>query len=141
MSAQENKAITRRFWEEVLNKGNLAAADESIATDVIDHDPTPELRWSHGPESVKHWATVIRTAFPDIHVTIEDQIAEGAKVALRLTLSGTHEGNFGDIPPTGKQVTFSAMVIFRIADGKIAKVWPQRDDLRMMQQLGAIPSS
>ena len=90
------------------------------ATDVIEHDPTPELLWSHGPESVKQWATVIRTAFPDIRVTVEDQIAEGAKVALRLTLSGTHNRNFGDMPPTGKQVTFSAMVILRIVDGKIA---------------------
>jgi steroid delta-isomerase-like uncharacterized protein len=138
MSAEENKAIVRRFYEEIWNKGDMAAADELIATDIIDHDQDPETR-VRGPESVKQLVSSVRTIFPDFHFVVEDEIAEGNKVAVRWTMRGTHKAEFMGIPATGKQVTGKGMHFWRVAGGKIVETWVNRDDLGMMQQLGVVP--
>ncbi|MFQ5901607.1 MAG: ester cyclase [Thermodesulfobacteriota bacterium] len=138
MSVEENKAIMRRWYEEVLNKGNLAVVDELIATDCVDHNPlAPEL--PAGLEGVKQGFTMFRTAFPDVRVTVEDMIAEGDKVVSRLTLRGTHKGEFMGIAPAGKQVTVASIDIVRIAGGKMVEHWDVIDELSMMQQLGVVP--
>src|SRR6266487_536256 len=92
-----------------------------------------------GRDGLKQFVTATLSAFPDFHFTIEDAIAEGNKVAVRLTARGTHRGPLGDIPPTGNQVANTAIVIFRITDGKIVERWGVADQLLLLQQLGVIP--
>ena len=135
--SQENKALFERVIEEVFNKGDLAVADEIIATDFIENDPMPGQE--SGLTGLKAMVGVFRTAFPDIHITIEDLIAEGAKVVGRVTTHGTHKGEFAGIPPTGKHVTVKEIHIVRIVNGKAAEHWGIEDTLGMMQQLGAVP--
>jgi steroid delta-isomerase-like uncharacterized protein len=135
--SEENKALVKRVVDEV-NKGNFAAAVELLATDYIDHADPPET--PPGVESAKRRWTMFRSAFPDTHVTLENIIAEGDKVAVRFTLRGTHGGDLMGIPPTGKPVAFTGIDINRIADGKIAERWANFDTLGLMQQLGVIPT-
>ncbi len=138
MSAEENKAIVRRFYEEVVNKSNLRLAEELIASNYIEHSAPPGL--APGLEGFKQFLTMIGTAFPDIHVTVEDLIAERDRVAARLTIRGTHKGKLmGTILATGKQATWTGIDIVRIAGGKIIERWSERDLLSLMQQLGAVP--
>jgi steroid delta-isomerase-like uncharacterized protein len=134
MSVEENKAIFRRIVEEGFNKGNLAIVDELVATNHVNHTDNV-----HGPEEYKQFITMYRTAFPDLHMTIEDQIAEGNKVVNRWTSRGTHKGDLMGIPPTGKQTTVMGMYVARIIGGKIVEEWGNFDALGMMQQLGVVP--
>jgi len=94
----------------------------------------------HSPEGLKQLITAYRTGFPDLHVLIEDMVAEEDKVASRFIVRGTHKGELMGIPPTGKQVTVSSILISRFADGKWAEDWANYDALGMMQQIGAIPT-
>jgi steroid delta-isomerase-like uncharacterized protein len=139
VSAEENKALVRRSFEEVFNQGNLDAVEEIFAPDFVLHDPTSpeEIR---GTEGMRQYVSMYRTAFPDLQQTIEDQIAEGEKVATRLTGRGTHQGELTGIPPTGNQVEAPGIVINRISGGKIAESWANYDALGMMQQIGAVPA-
>jgi steroid delta-isomerase-like uncharacterized protein len=138
MSTEGNKALVRREVDEVWNQGNLAAADELFAADVIVHGGLPGQ--PPGVEAIKQGVELNRAAFPDFHVTIDDLIAEGDKVVLRATTRGTHKGELLGMPPTGKQATMTGMTTVRIADGKIAEVWTCSDLFGLMQQLGAIPT-
>jgi len=136
MSTEENKAIIRRVIEEVWNKGDLAAVDEVMATDYVLHVPGQEIK---GPEGFKEYVTMARTAFPDFHMTIEDMVAEGDKVAFRFTWRGTHKGEIMGIAPTGKQVTVTSIGINRFAGGKEVEARASMDQLGMLQQLGVVP--
>ena len=137
MSTQENKALARRVLEEMFNKGNLDAADELLAADYVDHDPAmPED--IHGPEGFKEYVGAYRTAFSDLHLEIEDQIAEGDKVVTRWTGTGTHDGELAGIPPTCNHVTLPGMEIVRISDGKLVEGWEGYDSMTLMRQLGVM---
>ena len=136
MSTEENKAIDRRFTEEVWNQGNLAVVDELMSADYDGHDPAMPA----GSEGLKQFVLMYRSAFPDVHLTIEDQIAEGDTVVSRWTARGTHKGELMGIPPTGKQVTVTGMNIERIANGKFVEGWSNYDTLGMLQQLGVVPA-
>ena len=136
MSTEENKAVLRRNLE-IFNKGNLEIADETIATNYILHGPAGQEY--NGPEGFKQMITMYRTAFPDFHVTIEDMVAEGDKLAHRIILQGTHKGDLMGIAPTGKQVTLSAITISHFAGGKEVEAWSNSDLLDMYQQLGIAP--
>jgi steroid delta-isomerase-like uncharacterized protein len=137
--AEENKAIIRRFFEEFANKGDESVVDELIGEDIVDHNPQdPNI--PPGPEGVKQLFARRRMAFPDMRVTVEDLVAEGDKVVLRSTVTGTHKGEFMGIPPTGKSFSFGNIAIFRIEDGKIVERWGEADVMGMMQQLGVIPA-
>jgi len=136
MSAHENKALARRGIEEVFGRGNLAVADEVYANDFVGHSPPDEIK---GHEAIKQFASMWRSAFPDLQFTIEDQIAEGDKVVTRWTARGTHEGELQGIAPTGKQVTMSGITVSRIAGGRIVEGWTNRDALGMLVQLGVVP--
>jgi len=138
MSAEHNKAIARRFVEEGLNKGDLAALDEILAANYVNHNAAPGMPPNR--EGFKGLVTMVRQAFPDAHVTIEDIVAEGDRVVFRDTTRATHKGEFLGIPPTGKQATWAEMHIFRIADGKIVEHWHNEDMFSILQQLGAIPT-
>ena len=135
--SEENKAIVRRFYEEVWN-GNLAVADEIFSTDFVFHSTTTGDDLS--PESIKRRITTYRTAFPDVQVTVEDLLAEGDKVVSRVAWRGTHQGEYRDIAPTGKQVEWTGTVIFRIAGGKIVERWGNTGTTELRQQLEAAAS-
>jgi steroid delta-isomerase-like uncharacterized protein len=136
--SEQNKTLVRRAVEEVWNRGNYAVVNELVASDIVVHASTPDGE-IHGPEGVKQFYATLRRAFPDIHFTIEDQIAEGDRVVTRWTARGTHRGEFNGIPPTGKQGAISGIDIDRIADGKVVECWPNADELDLLQQLGVIP--
>jgi steroid delta-isomerase-like uncharacterized protein len=134
MSAEENKALVRRVLEEMFNKGNLDVADALLAPHYVDHDPAmPED--IHGPEGFKQYVSTYRSAFSDLHLEIEDQIAEGDKVVTRWTGTGTHDGELVGIPPTGNRVTLPGMEIVRISDGKLVEGWEGYDMMNLMRQL------
>jgi steroid delta-isomerase-like uncharacterized protein len=138
--SEENKAIARRVLGEVFSgQGDLEVADELFAPDFVGHDPaSPEdIR---GPEGVKEFAGMYRNAFPDVQMSVEDQVAEGNMVVTRWIASGTHQGDLMGIAPTGNRVTVAGTSVERIVDGKIEETWDNYDALGMMQQIGAIPS-
>jgi predicted ester cyclase len=135
---EENKAVVRRFnelVEEYWRTGDADAFDEVVASDFVHHAPglPPDL------EGMKQSLPMFRAAFPDMRLTEEDLIAKGDKVADRVTVRGTHEGELMGIPATGKQVEFTETHISRIADGKIVERWGEWDVLGMMRPLGAVP--
>lgn len=138
MQPEENKAITRRFLEEIFTGGNLELVDELFAPSFVLHDPSvpQEVR---GIEALKQYITMYRTAYPDTRFTVEDQIAEGDRVVTRWTGQGTHQGELMGIPPTGKRVTVTGIELDRISGGKIEESWVNYDALGMMQQLGVVP--
>jgi predicted ester cyclase len=136
-TTEENKAQFRRAYEELLNQGNLAIADELVAPDFINHEAPPGR--NRGPESMRGVATMLRTAFPDLRFTIEELVAEGDIVAGRLTMSGTHEGPLMGMQPTGRWVRQDHMHFVRFREGKAVEHWGVRDDVGMMQQMGVMP--
>ena len=135
--SEQNKVIVRRMYDEVVGQGKLDLIDELVDPDVVEHEEFPGI--SPGREGVKEFFSMFRNAFPDLQFAVEDMVAEGDKVAARITIRGTHKGPFLDIAPTGKQITVDAIDIFRFASGKIVDHWGVTDQMSMMQQLGAIP--
>jgi steroid delta-isomerase-like uncharacterized protein len=138
MSTQENRAVVGRFLDQVISRGDLAAADELCASDLVWHGvgigDLPDL------ESFKRSVGPFFSAFPDLHVTTEDLIADGDRVVARYTWRGTHRGDFFGIPATGRSVTVAGTSIYRISDGKIAEEWWLEDLLGLMRQIGAVPA-
>jgi predicted SnoaL-like aldol condensation-catalyzing enzyme len=118
---QKNKALTRWWWEEVWVKGNVAATDEFMAANYVDHPGLPGL--PPGPEGMKQALTYYRAAAPELQATLDDILAEGEKVALRWSARGTHLGEWLDVPPTGHHFTMSGISIYRIAQGKAVEGW------------------
>jgi steroid delta-isomerase-like uncharacterized protein len=137
MSVEENKVRVRRLYEEVFNQKNLAAIDDFFAPSVIDHSLPPGA--PGGIEGVRQTIAMFLGAFPDLHVTVEDSIAEGGKVVARWTLRGTHQGASLGIPPTGKQFTMPGISILCLDGGKATETWVIFDQLGMLQQLGLAP--
>jgi steroid delta-isomerase-like uncharacterized protein len=137
VSAEENKALVRRFVEEFWNEGNTATADELMAIDAEIHMPTGEVV---NLDELKSFAAAWRGSFPDWHSTFEELIAEGDRVAERWTGRGTHRGELQGIAPTGKRVEAPGSVFYRIVGGKIVEFRGQLDLMSLMQQLGVIPS-
>ncbi len=137
MTAEQNKALVRQFYAEI-DAGNVDAIDELVAADYVDHHPAPFPGMPDGREGLKQAFRIFWDATPGRH-QIEDQVAEGDKVATRLTATGRHEGDLpGPLPATGADLRQTAVAIHRIANGKIAEHWSDRDDLGLMQQLGVI---
>jgi len=133
MSLEEHKAIARRWFAEAWEQGNLAVADEIFAPNFT-LSGTPV-----GPEGPRRNVTATRAAFPDIRISIEDQIAEGDVVVTRYRGYGTHQGAFFGIPPTGRPVIVTGIVIWRFADSKVVEDWTEFDRLGLLQQLDATP--
>ncbi len=137
MSEGENKTIAQRFNEDVWGKGDEAALEELLDSDFVDHDALPGQ--SPDREGHKQILAAFRSAFPDLHVTTEDMVAEGDKVVTRWTAHGTHQGELLGIAPTGREVRIKGIDVLRIAEGRIVERWAQFNDLEVMQQLGAVP--
>ncbi len=133
-----NKAVICRLFEEVFNAGNVDVVADLVAVDARGYDAT-SLEPVLGCESVQQVAVLFRSAFADLHVSLDDLIAEEDKVVARWTLQGTHQGTFMGIPATGKQVKAGGLVIYRLMGGKIAEYWGSFDALGVMRQLGASP--
>lgn len=134
MSEEANKIVVQRLVEEVLNAGDLDRANEVIGADFIDHNPaTPDQ--PPGPEGFRQVNSMLRAAFPDLSLTIEDLVAEGDRVVVRFTARGTQWGEFGGASPSGNRVAWEVISIIRVADGKIVERWSQSDTLSLMQQL------
>jgi len=138
MSTEQNKALVRRFYEEVFNKKNLAEVNAFVDPQIVEHDLPPGLL--AGSEGTRQFIGMYLAAFPDLHLTAEDMIAEGDEVTARFTIRGTHRGELMGIPPTGRQVTVTGIQVMSIANGKIAENWVNFDALGMLHQLGVIPA-
>jgi len=136
MPESENKAVVQRFIDEVLNQGKLETADEIVAEDFVELDPLPGQRQGRG--GLKEIVTLLRTAFPDMHWSVDETIAAGEKVVTRFTWTGTHKGEFLGIPATGRPVSVKGVVIDRIVGGKMTDSRILMDNFGMMQQLGVI---
>ena len=137
MSMEENKAIIRRWLEEGWTRGNLAVADEVIDVGFVVHGAGGQAVPT-GPEGVKQLVSAWRTGFPDGRMIVDDMLAEGDKVVIRMTWRGTHNGVFYGIAPTGRQVSVTSIGIDRVANGKIVEGWGEIDMLGLYQQIGAI---
>lgn len=133
---EAHKALVQRFVDEFWNSGNLTAADELMTGDAVIHEPVAGTL-----EDLKAVATMIRSAFPNWHATVEEMVVEGDRVAERWTGRGTHQGQFQNIAPTGKPVVVPGVVFYRITDGKIAEFRGQFDRMSLMQQLGVMPQA
>ena len=139
MSLERNKAQVVRLFSEVLNKGNLAVAEEIISPTFVRRELTTLFRDVTGPEGAQGMAELLRGAFPDIEATVEDMVAEDDRVAARVTLRGTHRGDFLGIAPTGRAIAVAAFNIYRFSEGKLVETWQLEDALGLMRQLGALP--
>jgi steroid delta-isomerase-like uncharacterized protein len=137
MSTEANKAAARRLIDEVLNGANPAVLDELVAPEVVHHSLPPGM--PQGIESYRALTAGYRVAFPDVQATIEELVAEGDRVVVRMTSRGTQQGEFLGIPPTGKRIEASSLALLRFANGKLAEEWAQADLLGVLQQLGAFP--
>src|SRR5918997_6698771 len=135
--SEENKAVARRAFEDHFNTGNLDLGEEIFTPDYVNHDPSlPDF--GSGPEAANQAVRLYRDAFPDARITVEDQVAEGDKVATRWSARGTHEGELMGVAPTGNRVEITGITISRIEGGKIEEDWINYDALGMLQQIGAI---
>lgn len=134
-----NKAVVRRLFAEVFNGGDLDAITTLVAPDVLGHDATGSAP-KRGLASVRQVAVLFRTAFPDLRLDLEDLISDGETVTARWSLRGTHRGEFMGVAATGREATTAGIVIYRLAEGKIAEYWGSFDALSLMRQLGAVPT-
>lgn len=141
MSNQQLEARARRLAEEVMNQGDLAVAEELVAADYVHHVPGPGPAPAPGIAGLTHGLAIMRSAFPDFHVIVEDAITQGDRVMVRLTAHGTHQGPFLSTAPTGRKVTFEMIDINRVApDGKFVEHWSSVDLYGLLRQLGALPA-
>jgi len=136
MSQQDNIAAQQHLAEN-LNAGNIETAVESFAVDAVDHDPAPGQ--AAGREGFRAFFTELTSAFPDAHIEPAHMVADDANVAIAYTLTGTHQGDFNGIAPTGKTIEVRGLQIGRFEDGKIVERWGSSDELGILQQLGVDP--
>jgi steroid delta-isomerase-like uncharacterized protein len=136
MSTEENKALVRRHAELIVNK-DLETLFAEISPDFVDHELQPGM--PPGIEGARQFFSMLVTAFPDLDATLEEVLADGDKVATRMTVRGTQNGPFLGIPPTGKHAAWSIMDIYRIGGGKVVEHWGLTDQVAMLQQLGVMP--
>lgn len=138
MSNGRVRAVLIRYYDEIWNQGRLEVCDELIASDYVNHSaPLPDL--PPGPEGLKQTVAAVRRAFPNVHYTIEDMVIGRDKAALRVTMRGTHRGEFLGMAPTGRQIEVQELQIEHLRDGRIVAHWHQIDDLVLQRQLGLLP--
>jgi steroid delta-isomerase-like uncharacterized protein len=138
--SQQNKDLVRRSIEDVWNQGKYDTVEGYVSNDFVVHGSTATGE-VYGADGVRAYFGSLRTAFPDLHFAIEDQIAEGDRVVTRWVAQGTHQGEFQGVAPTGARGRIIGHDIDRIADGKIVECWSIFDELGLMIQLGLVPSA
>ena len=141
MALEANKALVRRLYDEIFTIGDIAVADDLLATEYVGYDPPNAPTPMQGPAAMKQSAERLGRAFPDRRYTIEALIAEGDFVAARVSLAATHTDPVFDLAPTGRRIAISGTVTYRIADGRIAASWGNWDNLGLMRQLGLLADS
>ncbi len=140
MSEQNKARIRKIIVEQAWNQGRLEALDELAAPGLVVHDPSLPGGETVGLEPYKQGIQAYRTAFPDVHIVVEDQVAEGDKVVTRLSATGTHRGALMGIAPTGNHVSITGLSMIRFENGMAVEAWSEADVLGLLQQIGAIPS-
>jgi len=139
--SEANKALVRRWFEEVWNQGREETIDELFAAEGVGYGLGDTDVTTRGPGEFKIFANNLRGALPDIHMTIEDIMAEGDKVTVRIAAEGTHKGGQLGVAPTGRRVRIAGVVIVRIANGQIVEGWNSWDQLGLLRQIGALPAA
>jgi steroid delta-isomerase-like uncharacterized protein len=137
LDQEQLKLLAKRFFEEVLNHGDLAVIEELIADDFVEHEELPGLPPTRA--GVAAWVTMMRGAFPDLTATINKMVAEGDEIWVHFTMRGTQQGAFMDIPATGRKVEISGFDRVRVRNGQAIEHWGTTDNLAMLQQLGQMP--
>ncbi len=139
MSADRTDSLIRRMFDNAFNQGTFAVVDELVAVDGVTHS----VAWGmpNNREGLKQLIAMFRSAFPDLHCTVEDEINEGDKVAAHWTIRGTHTGLFLGNPPTSRPIVVQGMIFARTENGQIAEGWTLVDQMSILQQLGIIPPS
>jgi steroid delta-isomerase-like uncharacterized protein len=132
----DNKKLVRRWFEEVWNQGREGAIDELLSPEGVGFGLAATNTEVHGPAEFKPFVRNLRDAFPDLHITVEDMVAEGDKVAVRMLVTGTHKGGGLGFPATGRKINVTGMTIIQFANGKLVHGWNNWDQMGMMQQLG-----
>ena len=126
----------RRLFDEIINRGNLDAADELMTEDFVDHGP---MGVTHGVEAFKEMVGMWRTAVPDVHCAVEEAFSSGDMVAWNVRTTGTHTGEMMGIPPTGNRIELLSPNVGRVRDGRVAEHWADQSMFQFLQQIGAIP--
>ncbi|NJK53359.1 MAG: ester cyclase [Leptolyngbyaceae cyanobacterium SU_3_3] len=138
-NTDRNKAIYQRYIQQVFNQGQLDLLDEILSPSYVYHEAPPDIL--PGAEGIRQVVSIFRAAFPDLEITIDDQLADGDKVCSRATTRGTHQGEIFGIPATGKAVTMTGLTVVRIVDGRITESWVKNDVMGLMNQLGVSSAS
>ena len=133
--SEQNKALVRRWFDEVWNQGRFESVDELLTADAVVHGLGEPMR---GPAEFRPFHNAYRQAFPDMHIEIDDMVAEGDKVAFRWTVTGTNRGGTLGFAATNRRARFEGMGMVRVRDGKLVEGWNSFDQLGMLQQLGVI---
>lgn len=133
---RENVAVVNRYLQEVWNEGNLDVVDELFAEEYVRDNPAGLPPDSEG---FKQMTGMIHAAFPDLELTVDETLTDGDRVVQRWSGRGTHEGDLFGVPPTGSEVSYTGISIYRVEDGKIARDWTVVDMMGIMQQIGAVP--
>jgi steroid delta-isomerase-like uncharacterized protein len=139
--AEAHKTLVRRYIAAVWHQGQPESLEELLAPTFVQHLSHTAADGGHeiqGPDGARREVAAWRSAFPDLHFTLEDLLVEGDRVVARWTCSGTHRGMFRELAPTGKRVTFTGMTLYRLAEGKIAEQWTVEDGIGLYQQLGLL---
>jgi steroid delta-isomerase-like uncharacterized protein len=137
LEPEQLKLLAKRFYEEVLNHGDLSAIDDLVAEGFVEHEELPGIPANR--EGLRDWVLLMRTTFPDLTVAINQMIAEGDEIWVHMTMTGTQDGPFLHIPPSGRKVRISAFDRVRVRDGKAIEHWGVTDNLALLQQLGELP--
>ena len=137
MSTDRTESLIRRMFDNAFNQGTCAVVDELVAPDGVSH--TPAWGMPNNREGLKQLIVMLRTAFPDLHCTIEDEISEGDKVAAHWTMRGTHKGPLLGNRPTSRPIVVQGMIFAHTENGQIAEGWTLLDQMSLLQQLGIVP--
>jgi steroid delta-isomerase-like uncharacterized protein len=137
--SEANKVAVRRWFEEVWNQGREAAIDELFSAEGVAHGLGDSELDVHGPAEFKPFVANIRSGIPDTRIRVEDIVTEGDRVAVRVTLEGTHTGDGLGVPPTGRKISIQGIIIARMVNGQMVEAWNSYDQLGLLRQIGALP--
>ena len=134
---QQNLSSVKRIYAEFINQGNEAVFDELVDENIIENEELPGFEPNF--EGIKQFFRMFRSAFPDLHCQVDELIAADDKIVAQVTITGTHQGTFMNMPPTGNKISYKAIDIFRLINGKVVEHWGIGDNAKMMQQLAVVP--
>lgn len=139
--SEENKRLVNRIYDEAISSGMYGVIDELIAPDYVAHGMPQKMPSSvNGPQEFRQTVEAFRSAFPDLYMLVEEQIAEGDRVSDQGYITGTHRGEFLGVPPSGQQIKVNVISIWRLENNKVVENWVQMDLMSLMQQIGAVPA-